>query len=182
MNGALSTRLPASGIARITEMSRSDVDQILAIAENLKLRQRIEKGSIPEPNSGCWLWFGPVNDWGYGRIWFEGALRRAHRVSYVVHKGAIGRGLCVCHKCDVPSCVNPDHLFLGTFGENNKDRKKKGRGGAARGEDSTRSRLTTEQAKVAKYSSESARSLAERFGVSSSLIFKIRTGVVWRHI
>jgi hypothetical protein len=81
---------------------------------------------IPEPNSGCWLWDGWVNGRGYGR--FGKGL--AHRISWELHRGPIPAGMNICHKCDVPPCVNPDHLFLGTQTDNMRDCARKGRLGA----------------------------------------------------
>lgn len=78
---------------------------------------------IPDPNSGCWLWDGYVNRGGYGRFG-EGY---AHRYSYEKLVGVIPPGLFVLHKCDVPSCVNPNHLWLGTQADNLADMRNKGR-------------------------------------------------------
>lgn len=82
----------------------------------------------PEPNSGCWLWTGSVGSHGYGQLSIPGkAPETAHRVSYRLHNGEIPAGMLVCHKCDNPVCVNPDHLFLGAPQVNALDCKAKGR-------------------------------------------------------
>ncbi len=81
----------------------------------------------PEPNTGCWLWAGYSID-GYGRVCdTKRGITLAHRLSYFFHKGDFNRALHVLHKCDNPSCVNPDHLFLGDVFINNADRVNKGR-------------------------------------------------------
>ena len=82
---------------------------------------------IPEPNSGCWLWNRGLNAYGYGSISIGKKNEGAHRFSYKLHKGEVPQGKWVLHKCDVNSCVNPDHLFLGTAKENYDDMVAKGR-------------------------------------------------------
>lgn len=84
---------------------------------------------MPEPNSGCHLWTGTVCKHGYGRIYRKGASPvLVHRVAWERVHGPIPAGLKVCHRCDTPSCVNPDHLFLGTQRDNLRDMYAKGRG------------------------------------------------------
>lgn len=76
----------------------------------------------------CWLWIGARAKNGYGRLYIHPDKQvSAHVFSYILHKGKIDSGLCVCHTCDVKSCVNPDHLWLGTSSDNIADKVKKGR-------------------------------------------------------
>jgi len=77
--------------------------------------------------SGCWVWMAYVDKDGYGIFRFNGKMQRAHRVSYALHIKQPPEDLLVCHSCDNPSCVNPNHLFLGTDQDNVVDRDKKGR-------------------------------------------------------
>lgn len=80
--------------------------------------------------NGCWLWTGQIDHHGYGRIRLDQQIKLlASRVSWEIHNGKILDGLLVLHKCDNPSCVNPDHLFLGTHKDNVADMIAKGRRG-----------------------------------------------------
>ena len=75
------------------------------------------------PFSGCWFWVGGSAGGGYGL--FKG--ESAHRKSYRIYRGSIPKGMCVLHTCDVPCCVNPDHLYIGTHAHNMRDRSVRGR-------------------------------------------------------
>lgn len=93
-----------------------------------------EKYEINE-STGCWLWHGSKDKDGYGKININYKNYRAHRLSYELFKDIIPEGLFVCHTCDTPNCVNPEHLFLGTNQDNMDDMVAKGRSPKQRGED-----------------------------------------------
>lgn len=128
-----------------------------------------------DKSGDCWLWTGKVNDSGYGVIRnVLGVETKCHRVAYVLANGYIPHGLCVLHRCDNRRCCNPSHLFLGTRGDNNRDRSAKGR--TARGARLPHSKLT-EQDKAAIAALNGRETQAEvgaRFGVSRS-----RVGQIW---
>ena len=74
------------------------------------LKTRLEAKSIPEPNSGCWIWIGALRKGDYGQIVIDGKKKLAHRISYEIHKGPIPEGMELDHICRMHQCINPDHL------------------------------------------------------------------------
>lgn len=133
----------------------------------------------------CWLWKGTKRGNGYGCVGYNSKLLDAHRLSYEVYIGPIPDGMLVCHKCDNRLCVNPDHLFLGSYRDNYQDSKRKDRN--TRGERHANSKLSDDDViaireayRVRRYGDMPL--LAERFGVSISTIHRIGQGTAWTHI
>lgn len=135
---------------------------------------------MPIPEAGCWLWTACIGTGGYGLFRLNGPQLRAHRASHILFVGPIPEGLYVCHKCDVRSCVNPDHLFLGTHADNSADMARKQR---TVGEKHSATKLTennvTEIRRLAPVATRA--SIARRFGVSRSHVSKIIHGHNWKH-
>lgn len=142
----------------------------------------LQNGSMPEPNSGCWLWIGATTPGGYGKLRNKGRTIIASRASWMAHRGAIPEGLCVLHKCDTPACVNPDHLFLGTIAENVEDMVRKGRHRVpeyrhyAFGSRLPQTKLSDAAVLEIRASTSPLAVLASRYGVSQSLISLVRRG------
>lgn len=138
-----------------------------------------------DKSKGCWLWQGSVALSGYGRITFEGKTYRAHRLSWILHRGDIPEGLVVCHSCDTPSCVNPNHLWIGTNADNIADRDAKKR--TAKGSEISNSNKLTEEEvlSIRRLHADEALSwkeLSRRFKVSDVQVRNIVLRKSWKHI
>lgn len=158
-------------------------DVLKAPYRRAPLAVRFAAYSFPEPMSGCWLWTAAVDSGGYGTIGFQGTTIKAHRASWLIHRGAVPDGAMVLHRCDMPCCVNPEHLFLGNQTDNMRDMVKKGRASLQRHPRlNPRAKLTPEDAahiravciRRDKHFGMSA--LAEAFGVSVASISAIVCG------
>ena len=134
----------------------------------------------------CVPWAHARNSAGYGAVRIGGRTVLAHRVAYEKTHGPIPDGMCVCHRCDNPPCVNIGHLFLGTHSDNAKDMVGKGRWRGPVGEQHRCARLSekTVQEIRARYSAWnrkcSLRKLAVEFGVDHKTIFRVVSGRGWR--
>lgn len=144
-----------------------------------KTLTRFNKKHIPEPNSGCWLWEAAVSSEGYGQFYLEDKLRGAHVTSFILYKGPISEGMQVCHKCDTPLCVNPEHLFLGTKKDNMLDCISKGRRQDASGENNPFAKLSSNTVRAIYRAAGSQREIAKRFGISQSHVSRIKRQEVW---
>lgn len=167
--------------------------------EEARFWAKVEK----ETTTGCWLWTGRKNAHGYGTITISrlSYIRRplkAHRVSYLIAYGSVPPRLSVCHRCDVPACVNPEHLFLGTPKDNADDKKAKGRGNggekwreacrkhAARGEAHGFARLTDRDVLAIRAACRdgacSLLELAARFGITENYVYELVVGRKRKHL
>jgi hypothetical protein len=142
--------------------------------------------------SQCWKWTGCTHKNGYGFFSWRHLGRQyrvgAHQFSWLIHRGEIPRGLCVCHSCDNRACVNPDHLWVGTPKENTADMIAKGRMrvGDHKGSKNGRAKLTESQVLEirAKFKSHvvTAKMLAKEFRVNKQVIDKIMQRGTWNHL
>lgn len=132
----------------------------------------------------CWFWIGFRSPKGYGILSNEGKLQRAHRVSWVIHNGTIPKNILVCHSCDNPSCVNPNHLWLGTTQENTADRNAKGRQDHPTGIKHPMSKLTEENVREIRNLKGKIvqKEIARKFNVSEATISQIYHRLIWSHL
>lgn len=139
---------------------------------------------IPVTGSGCWLWLGPIDNNGYGILTTPTGKRKAHRWSLLLHRPWPKDQLEACHRCDVPSCINPDHLFWGTHAENMADAKAKGRtrNKPRLGVDHPKAKLTEADVLAIRSMSESSTVIADHYSITPSTVRHIRSRNSWRHL
>lgn len=153
----------------------------------LSMKTRI-MSKVDVDRNGCWIWKGSYRKSGYGKmnVGSKASGTRhtatASRVSYETFVGPIPDGMVICHKCDNPKCVNPNHLFVGTFKDNYDDMVAKGRRNNARGSRIATSKLTDAKVRKIKKSRRSTQELADQFGVSASTVRRILNGTTWKHV
>lgn len=151
----------------------------IAMIEKIKRKIRINK------ETGCWEWIGGKYPTGYGKIsvGFNKHGRRnityVHRVLWECINGKIN-GLHLLHKCDNPSCVNPDHLFLGTHADNMRDMVAKGRNVKTYGKGKPQRKLDKKCVKDIRKSKLLVKELAEKYNVCVDTISKVRRYISWK--
>lgn len=132
------------------------------------MHERFQK-KVQILENGCHYWTASKTKRGYGlfRVTTKDTMKKAHRVSYALYNGPIPEGQCVLHRCDNPSCVNPEHLFLGTQLENIEDRHTKHRDGNVK--------LTDEQVEQIRQDTRLHRLIAQDFGISRNHVSNIKS-------
>jgi len=148
------------------------------------LSQRFwEKVAVKSPDE-CWLWQAVKQRQGYGMIRADHRMQYAHRVAWKLTYGLIPSGLHVCHTCDVPGCVNPKHLFLGTHADNMRDMVNKGRAyrPLQEGEKNYNCKLTVATVRAIKRSKQPAPILAAQLHTTVWSVYNIREGKAWKNV
>lgn len=131
----------------------------------------------------CWLWLGSCDTDGYGTSWWDKKGKRAHRISFLLHKGEIPSDKIIMHSCDNPPCVNPSHLSLGTKKDNAQDRQNKHRNQSNEGTNNGRAKLTEEDVlNIRSIENIFSTDIAKQFNVSPSTISHIRRKKTWKHL
>lgn len=130
----------------------------------------------------CWNWGGCKIKTGYGCVMLNGKIEKAHRVSYYLKHGDIPEDMYVCHTCDNPSCVNPDHLFVGTQKDNMQDMISKGRACDRKGTANPKNKFTEEQVIAIRNDDRPYSQIAKDYNTNKSRISEIKLYKTWRHL
>jgi hypothetical protein len=147
------------------------------------VQQRFEAKVRVTP--GCWIWTGEKGGKGYGRMQINGRYQMAHRLSYEIYVGQIPDGHIVCHTCDNPACVNPDHLWPGTDKSNSDDKIRKGRWrGLERrpGQELSYAKLNDADIYAIRADGRSYAAIGRAYGVGTSHIRDIKLRTTWSHL
>lgn len=166
--------------------------KLKTIEPSIRLKNKMKINPI----NGCWEWNGAFKNgiaskYRYGSLMIGSHRDKtrktisAHRYSYMVFVGDIPNGLFVCHKCDNPKCINPDHLFVGTRQDNVDDRQRKGRNVTYKGEKHPRAKLTNDivaNIKADMITGVERRVIAKKYKASISALKDIRHGRTWGFI
>ncbi len=147
----------------------------------MSIHEKLDFYTSYEPTSGCWLWFGPEHTKGYGRLQMRKRNLYAHRLQWERFNGPIPIGLEVCHKCDTPPCINPEHLFIGTHAENMQDSRRKGRSNLNRGASHPRALFTEDQVRAIRKDKRSGSKIAKEYGGTRWTINDIKAHRTWRY-
>ena len=155
-----------------------------------RLKKSFEKHVIRQ--EGCWSWKGPIAKGGYPVMSCRREIGsdRGHKASWIIHKGSIPKGMHICHSCDNPICTNPDHLWIGTYKQNNDDKIAKGRGKCGplpimKGSANPSAKLNEDKVKEIKLliiKGSSSYSIAKDYNVSKKTIAQIKNGNNWKHV
>ena len=133
-----------------------------------------------DPSSGCWIWTGALNNMGYGKFKVGDSVVYAHRYSAVRWANVDSSAAEICHRCDTPACVNPEHLFVGRHADNMADMARKGR--STQGVKHPGAKLGVEQVRQIRAEERRSIEIAAQFGVSRTCVDNIRSRRTWGHL
>lgn len=182
-----------------------NIDDLIALLEKadgpdrMRVLRKASLAAQRPTRGGCWRWPGATDEKGRGRIWMNGTIQIAHRAVWMALGREIPTGKLLCHHCDNPRCVNPDHLYVGTHADNGRDMSVRKRTWAhrnpdkarelgrrlgknnthMRGENNPRAKLSVADVQVIRASKEKTKPLAEKYGVHRTTIQHIRRGSQW---
>ena len=168
------------GMMKVQRLSRKGVRPSGRKCE-ANVRQAVKDrflAKVAVRESGCHEWTGCLMPNGYGQFHKDGRTAYAHRVAYELAYGSTH--LYVLHKCDNRKCVNPEHLFSGTFADNMLDMVAKNR--QAQGDTNGRRKLSSDQVRAIRSEIGLHREIADKYGVTPSLVSMIRSGRIWRSV
>lgn len=147
------------------------------MSDNRTLLERVNKFITKPSHTNCWLWSGQIHpSFGYGMLRYNVRKWTAHRATWTAYRGPIPRGMSVLHHCDVPNCVNPDHLYIGTQADNMRDRKVRNRYTPYYGDENQATRIPEKYVDEILQSNLPYAELAEIYGVTYAGIYFIKNG------
>lgn len=158
----------------------------------LSKRERFERWWKEDQETGCWNWQGKLLDTGYGQFNLNGDRPvLSHRAAWLIYRGEIPHNpnsaygtYYLCHTCDNPQCVNPDHLFLGDQQSNMNDKMAKARHnyGISRGVNHGNAKVSEGDIRTIRASADSLTTLSKRYGLAKSTVAAIRKRETWKHV
>lgn len=140
----------------------------------------LEKAS-PANERGCTLWNGSIRN-NYGQFSMGNKTWKSSRAAWVLFKGEIPVGGIICHHCDEPLCVNLEHLYVGSYSDNMRDKVNRGRNNPVRGERCHFSKLTESDVKAIRESEGSCKFIGAKYGIGAMQVSRIRRGLRWSHV
>ena len=147
------------------------------VPAEIRFWPKVDKSSSLD---GCWLWTGAKSPLGYGKFYLPDGTTQAHRFSWTLVNGPVPHGMYICHHCDNPPCVNPNHLFIGDHYDNMADMSIKGR--SQHGEKQWNSKLSASDVIEIFKSTDLQRTVAERYGITQGTVSSIKSGAKWKRV
>ena len=150
----------------------------------MTLQEKVLSNIEFDTNGGCWFWTASLSH-GYGRLRHHGRAHRAHRVSYLAFRGALAATDLLLHQCDIPCCVNPHHLRIGTQRQNLEEMSARGRRNDPRGTRNPNAKLDDDKVRAIRalvVAGDFHHDIAARFNISDSRVSRIANRHEWKHV